>query len=73
MEVELLNRSDAAVYLGVSQSTLARWAVERIGPRYHKIGRRVRYRSSDLRDFVSANAVEPVAGRKRPIGFNSGH
>lgn len=58
---KLLNRSEAAEYLGVSLSTLARWAMLRIGPRWTKIGGRARYRLSDLDDYIEANIVIPVA------------
>lgn len=32
----------------VPVSTLAHWAVQGVGPRYHKFGRHVRYRLSDV-------------------------
>ncbi|MEN8237264.1 MAG: helix-turn-helix domain-containing protein [Pseudomonadota bacterium] len=49
----LLNRKEAAEILGVKKSTLAAWKCTR---RHHipvvKVGRLVRYRYSDLQDFI---------------------
>lgn len=55
----LLTRKDAARYLGISVSTLARWAMEGTGPAYSKAGR-VRYRLSDLDAFIEEHRVQPV-------------
>ena len=60
MHEELLTRAEAANYLGVSHSTLARWACCREKLRYHRIGKRALYRKSDLDDFIAGSAVEPV-------------
>jgi len=57
----LLTRKDAARYLGVSVSTLARWAMEGTGPAYSKTGG-VRYRLSDLNAFVDQHRITPVRG-----------
>jgi len=48
----LFKRFDAARYLGMSVSWLAKAAVYGGGPRFHKIGRSVRYRRQDLDDFL---------------------
>lgn len=51
---ELFTRRQAAAYLGVAEQTLAVWKC--LG-RYHlpcvKIGRLVRYRKSDLDNFIT--------------------
>lgn len=49
---ELLSRRDAAAYLSVSVSTLERWASHGIGPRITWIGRRPKYRRSDLNEYL---------------------
>jgi excisionase family DNA binding protein len=51
---DLLTRSEAAEYLGVSPQTLARWAVEGVGPKITRIGRKhVRYAKADVLAFVA--------------------
>ena len=59
---QLLTRREAATYLGVSHSSLARWAHLRCGPRYYLIGRRARYRANDLEAFAEGLAREPLRG-----------
>ena len=54
-----LSRPEAAAYLGVSISTMARWAHQKKGPRYKRAGRKTRYLKEDLNDFLEANAFEP--------------
>ena len=47
-----LTRAEAAAYLGVSISTLARWASYGNGPPYYVVGAKARYRHSDLDQFI---------------------
>jgi excisionase family DNA binding protein len=49
-----LSRADAAEYLGVSVSTLARWASNNEGPPYYLLGAKARYRYSDLDEFIES-------------------
>lgn len=52
----LLKRKDAAAWLGITTSALAQLAYRGTGPKYVIIGTRtVRYRMSDLEDYVNAN------------------
>ncbi|GGN37513.1 MULTISPECIES: helix-turn-helix domain-containing protein [Marinomonas] len=54
----LVNREQAARYLGVSSQTLSLWACNgRYGLRYVKIGRRAMYRVSDLEDFLDRRTI----------------
>jgi hypothetical protein len=49
----LMNRKEAAEFLRVAESTLAYWkCVGRYDLKYVKIGRLVKYRMSDLKDFI---------------------
>ena len=48
----LLTEAEAAVYLGVSRSFLAKKRCTGGGPRFCKIGRAVRYEIDDLREFA---------------------
>jgi hypothetical protein len=45
---ELIGSTQAAELLRILPQTLAVWRVEKRGPRYLKIGRKVFYRRSDL-------------------------
>ncbi len=52
----LLTRKEAADYLGVAENTLSVWASEgRYRLPYIKVGRLVKYRLSDLREFIARN------------------
>lgn len=55
---DLLSREEAARYLGVSASTLAIW---KCTGRYNlpcvKIGRLVKYRRSDLDEFIAERVI----------------
>ena len=58
---KLLTRKEAAEYLGVSTQTLAIWKWSGRYPLpYVKIGRRIKYRQSDLDDFIQAGYNHPV-------------
>jgi excisionase family DNA binding protein len=63
MTAGLIDRKDAAEYLGVSAGTLANWQSTGFRRVPHvKIGKRVRYRITDLAKFVEQNLVDPVKG-----------
>lgn len=53
----------AASYLSVKVETLRTWRKQGRGPLYRKLGRCVRYRLSDLFEFVEA---QPAGGGKQP-------
>jgi excisionase family DNA binding protein len=54
----LLTPKEAAEFLGVPSGTLAQWRSERRGPPYIKLeDRLVRYRRSDLEEYLAAHAV----------------
>jgi transcriptional regulator with XRE-family HTH domain len=59
----LLTRADAAEYLGVSPSTLSRWAADRTGPPFIKLNDgeagAVRYPSDLLDAFVESRIKQP--------------
>lgn len=57
----LLDRPEAADYLGVKTTTLENWAATRRYPLpFVKVGRRVKYRVSDLEAFIESRTVRPV-------------
>jgi len=54
----LLSRSQAAEFLGVKTDTLAVWAcTKRYDLPYIKIGRSVKYKYSDLLEFIENNKI----------------
>jgi excisionase family DNA binding protein len=54
---EYLKPREAAAYLNSSTSTLAKRRLYGNGPRYHRIGTAIRYRKSDLDQFMALSAV----------------
>lgn len=55
---KLLDRPDAAAYIGVRTQTLATWASSgRYKLPFIKVGRAVKYRVSDLDAFLAARTV----------------
>ncbi len=57
-EAHLLDCNPAADYLGLSPITLADWRVQGRGPRYVKLGRRVKYDIADLDDYIAENKTK---------------
>lgn len=53
----VINEKVAAAHLGISVQTLRNWRHLRKGPTYCKIGRAVRYRTSDLEEFVENSMI----------------
>lgn len=51
----LQTESDVAEILNVSVRTLQQWRVSGFGPRFIKVGRAVRYRLSDVQDWIDRN------------------
>ena len=52
--VRLLYPPEAAIYLTVAKQTLATWRSQGRGPKYLKLGHAVRYRLSDLDEWIDA-------------------
>jgi hypothetical protein len=65
LDRRLLTRADAAEYLGVSPSTLSRWAADRTGPPFVKLhdgeAGSVRYPSDLLAAFLESRIKQPKA------------
>lgn len=53
----LLSPDPVAEYLGTTTQALAVMRHEGIGPSYIKVGRRVRYRMTDVEAWLDANTV----------------
>lgn len=57
----LISAEDAANFLNISPSTLAKMRLSGKSPRYVKLGRRVAYRPSDLEAWVAAQTFHSTA------------
>lgn len=55
-----LNEHEASAVVGLAVKTLQRRRWEGLPPVFLKVGRAVRYRLSDLQDYLDACTVEPV-------------
>ena len=53
-QAPLLTTEEAAQYLTVSRRTLERWRTEGGGPAYVKLGGCIRYRVSDLDEYIAS-------------------
>jgi excisionase family DNA binding protein len=58
---ELLTTAQVAKVYGLSQSTLRKWRCIAAGPSFIKVGRAVRYRRSDLSEFLMARTYTSTA------------
>ena len=60
---DLVDTHEAAELTGFSARTLCKWRCVRTdGPRYWKMGRRVRYSRRELSEWMDSHAVHAVSG-----------
>lgn len=50
----ILSTKRAAGYIGLSPATLEAWRCRGSGPKFLKLGKAIRYRQSDLEDFLNS-------------------
>lgn len=62
-----LSTSNAAIFLGSTQPTLARWRRQGDGPPFKKIGRRVTYDIAELESWIAERSFRATSqyGAKR--------
>lgn len=53
MTSELMNSAELGQRLGKSAAALANWRYLGLGPRFIKVGKAVRYRASDVEEWLS--------------------
>jgi hypothetical protein len=53
----VFNDIDAAIYLGVKPTTLRKWRSLGTGPKFIKVGRKVKYALTDLREYLRKQTV----------------
>jgi hypothetical protein len=61
----LLTQREAAMALRLSTRTLERQRVSGLGVKFVKIGRAVRYRASDISEYVAARTVTSTSVVRR--------
>jgi len=61
-----LTEAEAAARLGLKVATLRAWRHQGRGPAYVRLGRAIRYLSSDIDDFLHSNRQSPRAHRESP-------
>lgn len=63
-ECKKLRAKEAAAYLSVSGSTLAKWRMNNLGPKYHRCGPRIVYYYQDEIDVWLAACDRELAEQK---------
>ena len=58
---KLMNAGDAAAFLNLSPSTLAKMRLSGKSPKYVKMGRRVAYRIGDLEEWIEAQSFRSTS------------
>ena len=62
---ELISQSELAKYLNKSEAWCERARWLGIGPPFVKLGRSVRYRLSDIEEYIEANLIATTQERQR--------
>lgn len=63
----VMSTKEAGRYLALSHRTLEDWRLKGQGPRFVKWGRTVRYRLSDLTDFLSGESFSNTGEASRSL------
>jgi len=58
---EWLNPQEVSKEFGFSVSTLAKWRMENLHLTFSKMGKYIKYKRSDIVDFIEAHSIEAVA------------
>jgi predicted DNA-binding transcriptional regulator AlpA len=57
---QLMTRKQAAAVLGLTEAALSQMATRGEGPKYVRAGRSVRYRTTDLAEWIDSRVVDPA-------------
>jgi predicted DNA-binding transcriptional regulator AlpA len=60
MDQLLTEREAAAMIADLKPATLSKWRRRRKGPRYLKLGSKVRYRLTDIEEWTAAQLIDPA-------------
>ncbi|CAN5187884.1 hypothetical protein BH20ACT9_BH20ACT9_06000 [soil metagenome] len=52
----LVGTQHVAAFLGIPAATLAQWRYRGVGPRGYRVGRHVKYRMSEIEQWLEAQA-----------------
>jgi excisionase family DNA binding protein len=64
MNSEILTTREAAAYCRLGKPTLERFRIAGNGPQYCKLGGAVRYRQSDLDDWLESRLIRSTSDRR---------
>ena len=71
-ENQLMPEREAAKLAGFSIAAFIKWRREGRGPRYIRVGRSIRYRLSDLLNWIEEHTVKQTSSSSTVSGPNSG-
>jgi predicted site-specific integrase-resolvase len=57
---KLLTTKEAAVALGVSETTLDRWRWTGLGPLFVKLPKKIMYTEAAINDYINARTKQPM-------------
>jgi len=63
----LLCTKEAARLLGLHHNTLCKWRIRGVGPRFIKAGNTVRYRRSDIEEWLQSRTYENTTEYGGPV------
>jgi hypothetical protein len=66
MDDHLLKPDEAAAFLGIGVSTLAKFRIQGTGPAFRKFGRGVRYSLEDLRRWADERSRRSTSEARAP-------
>ena len=69
---QIITEREAAKLAGWSCGALVKWRREGRGPRYIRVGRSIRYRLSDLLNWIEEHAVKQASSSPTVSGPSSG-
>ena len=59
---DFMTEKEVSELLRIEPDTLKHWRFQKKGPAYYKLGGAVRYRQSELKDFISSSRIERGLG-----------
>ena len=54
---EFIDDKEVSRITGIATTTLARWRCQKLNLPYHKIGGAIRYKKSDLNDYIEKHRI----------------
>jgi Helix-turn-helix domain len=61
----ILSEREAAAYLDAKPDTMRTWRYRRVGPPYLKFTGKIRYRLSDIKNFIEQSRVVPSESKPK--------